>query len=233
MAESPELKRGEFKKLLIERMEVKLPDFEFDQYKNSAYHFKRIRNFGRYPIYEDLHINFSLKEEVICCSLSSNFNPTYRFTSNYQTGVLSNHLDLLELKHGAGIASLDEPAFSYYSHNGRVSSVAKAMALFIDDYSSVGMDFLESRLNSFSSNELLRFGLEFMDKTSANTEQLKKEFEAQLKAVEYVTSRIKHPMYIELKEKLQSIPNQTKELRQQIPKLAFSLIEMYYDNNGM
>ena len=214
-------------------MNAQIPDFEFDQYKNSIYYFGRTLKFRKYPIYEDLQINFSLKEGVISCSVSSNFNPKYRFASNFQTGILNNHFDLLELKHGPGITSLEEPAFSYYFHNGRVNTVTKAIELLINDYLSVGINFLKSRFDSFSSNELLNVGLDFMEKTSVNKDQLRTEFEAELQRAEYVTTRIKHPLYIELKEKLQSIPNQTKEMRQQIPRLAYSLIEIYYENDGM
>lgn len=226
--ESPELNRGEFKNLLIDRMHDELPNFEFDQYKNSTYFFGRTRNFEKYPIYEDLHINFSLKEGAISCSVSSYFNPTFRFTSNYQTGILNNHFDLLTLKRGTGIAPIEQ---AYYFHNGRVNTVNETIKSLVRDFSTVGMEFLESRFCSLSSNQLLYFGLAFIENISTNKEQLKEEFQAELKSAEYVTSRIKHPMYVELKEKLQSIPNQTKELRQLIPGFAYSLIEMYYENN--
>ncbi|WP_258105898.1 hypothetical protein [Marinoscillum sp. MHG1-6] len=228
--ESPELRRGEFKKLVIERMNEALPDFGFDQYKNSTYYFARTLNFEKYPIYEDLHVNFSLKEGIISCSVSSCFNPTYRFTGSYQSGILNNHFDLLTLKRGTGIAPIVQ---AYYFHNGRVNTTAETIKTLVNDFSTVGMEFLESRFASLSSNLLLNFGLAFIENISTNKEQLKEEFQEELKSAEYVTSRIKHPMYLELKEKLQSIPNQTKELRQLIPGFAFSLIEMYYENNGM
>lgn len=211
-------------------MNEALPDFGFDQYKNSTYYFGRTRNFEKYSIYEDLQINFSLKEGSISCSVSSYFNPNYRFTSNYQTGILNNHFALLTLKRGTGIAPIEQ---AYYFHNGRIKTTNETIKTLVNDFSTVGLTFLESRFDSLSSNELLNIGLTFIENLSVNKEQLKEEFEAQLKAVEYVTSRIKHPMYVELKERLQSVPNQSKELRQQIPGFAYSLIEMHYENNGM
>ena len=224
---SPELKRGEFKRLLLDKMETQLSDFEFLHYKNSTYHFGRTRDFKKYLVYEGLHLNFSLKERVISCSVSSNFNPTYRFISSYQGGILNNHFDLLTLKRGTRITPTEE---AYYFHNGRVNTTNNVIEEIVDDILKVGLNFFDSRFNLLWSNELLSFGLQFIEKLSSPKDELKKEFETELRNAKHVTSRIKHPIYVELKERLQAIPNQTRELRQLISGLAYSLIEMYYEN---
>ena len=41
-------------------------------------------------------------------------------------------------------------------------------------------------------------------------------------------SSINHPIYIDLKEKLQSVSGQSKEDRQLIPKTAHELLELYW-----
>ena len=43
-----------------------------------------------------------------------------------------------------------------------------------------------------------------------------------------ISSGIKHLIYIDLKEKLQSISGQSKEDRQLIPKMTHELLEIYW-----
>lgn len=223
---SPALKRGEFKKMLMEEMEA-LPDFDFLHHKGGTYHFGRVRNFNQYPVYEGIHINFSLKEGVINGSVSSNFNPTYRFTNSYHTGILNSHHDLLSLKRGAGITQ--DPAAAYF-HNGQVDTTKRTIAQLVNDLLKVGLSFFDKRSLAFRSNQLLPTGLAFTDQLSSPKDELRAAFEQEMREVKFEITRIKHPLYLELKQSLQALSDQPRELRQQIPGLAFSLIELYYQS---
>ncbi len=210
-------------------MRSELPDFRFEKYSNSTYHFGRTKDFGEHTVYEDLHINFSLKERIISCSISSNINPAYRFTSSYESSMLNSHFDLLTLKQKTGIAPVKE---AYYFHNGRVNSTTEIIEELVKDYSTVGIKFLDTRSKLLPANKLLKVGLSFIMSLSYPKEELKKEFETELRVAGHLVSRIKHPLYFQLKKLLQEIPDQTNEVRQEIPGLAFSLLEYYYENKA-
>jgi hypothetical protein len=60
-----------------------------------------------------------------------------------------------------------------------------------------------------------------------NKENLKNEFENQLKNGGYLISSIKHSIYNDLKENLQSITGESRGSRKEIPRLAYELLELY------
>lgn len=59
--DSRELKNGEVKKILLETFSKVIPEFKFNCYRNGCYYFSREKQYKGLPIYETLHIGFSLK----------------------------------------------------------------------------------------------------------------------------------------------------------------------------
>ena len=54
----------------------------------------------------------------------------------------------------------------------------------------------------------------------------KPEIESEQNNNGHVITRLKHPVYIELKESLQNMEGISRENRQEIPRLAYELIEI-------
>jgi len=222
---SPELKRGEIKQILIQTANELIPDFEFVLYKNSCYSFQRLRSAGDFTIYETLHIIFTLKDGNFACSIASSLNPEYAFANSYNGGLINPHKDLKVLRHNTGVLNIED---AYYFHNGRVKTTTKVVREIFHDYIKYGLPFLNKQFERFQTNEIIREGLNFIDNLNFNGETLKKEIEYELNQGKYHLSSIKHPIYVSLKEKLLGVNGQTREDRQQIRKVAFELLEIYW-----
>jgi hypothetical protein len=223
---SRELKKGEIKSILIDNFSERINDFEFMLYKNGTYYFERIRKYNGYDIYETFHVIFALKDKNFACSVSSNFSPSNRYDKNYQTGILTRNIDLIVLKKDTGIIPINE---AYYFHNGRIETTTKVVKSIVSDFKEYGIPFLNNRFDSFATNEILNFGLDYIEKLTVDKESLKLQIEKARSEADWIVSRIKHDLYIDLKQKLQNIPNQDKELRQKIPGFAYSLLEFYWE----
>lgn len=224
---SRDLKRGEIKTILMENFAARIPDFDFTIYKNGAYFFERIRKIDKYDLYETLHISFGLKDKNFSCSVSSTLNPSYRFAGSYNSGILTRHVDLITLKKKTGSIPIQD---AYYFHNGKIDTTTKVVKTIIADYKKYGLKFLDKRFDNLQSNEIFEHGLRLYESLSIDKNELKEQIESELKACDYVTSRIKHGLYLDFKSKLQAIPKQDKELRQLIPGFAYSLLEFYWEN---
>jgi len=220
------LTKGEVKELLINSFFTHLADFQFITYKGSTYFFQRTKHFGKHTVYESLNIMFTLKDGMFSCSVASNFNKTYITDSNYQGGLFGAHADLLSIKSGSG--SLLEDA--YYWHNGKIMTVEKVIGNITNDLKRYGVPYLDRRFSSLETNDLVRHGLTFMENLTIDKAILKSDFQSEMKKVGYVVSRIKHPLFLELRSQLQHIPGQTMEDRQRISGLTFSLLEYYYES---
>ena len=70
--------------------------------------------------------------------------------------------------------------------------------------------------------------MDYIQQLQLDRQTLKLEINNELKQVGYVASRVTHPIYVNLKQTLQSIPNQTREDRQKIPGVAFDLLELLW-----
>ncbi|WP_057940590.1 hypothetical protein [Algoriphagus resistens] len=224
---SCELKRGEIKTILIDNFTTEIPVFKFTTYKNGTYFFERIRKIIEYNLYETFHISFGLKDKSFACSVSSTLNPTYRFTGNYNSGILTKHVDLIVLKKKTGIIPVNE---AYYFHNGRLDTTTKVVKDIVSDFKKHGLRFLDKRIEDLKSNEVFEHGLKFYENITIDRKELKEQIELELKQCDYITSRIEHDLYLDLKTKLLAIPNQEKELRQKIPGFAYALLEYYLEN---
>lgn len=222
---SPELKKGEIKQILIQTSSEFLPYFEFLAYKNNCYSFQRLRQVNNLTVYEILHIIFTLKDKNFACSIASRLNPEYIFSTQYNTGLLNPHKDLKVLRHNSGALNIQD---AYYFHNGQVETTTKAVKEIFGDFKKYGLIFLNEQLEKLKSNAIIKCGFDFIDDLQADKEKLKKEITEELNKGGLLLSSIKHPIYIDLKEKLQSISGQSKQDRQLIPKMTHELLEIYW-----
>ena len=222
---SSELKKGEIKKILIQTAEEIMPEFEFLVYKNSCYIFQRLRYTNEQAVYETLHIVFSLKDRNFACSVASSLNPEYIFSKSYNIGLINPHKDLKVLRYNSGTLNIEN---AYYFHNGRVESTTETVREIFQDYKKYGLPFLDKQLERIKINEIVKVGFAFVNNLSVDVEILKKEIEHELNKGGLLLSNIKHPLFLGLKAKLQSISGQSKEDRQRIPKTAYELLEIYW-----
>jgi len=222
---SPELKKGEIKQILIQATSEVLPEFEFLPYKNSCYSFQRLRQVNNLTVYEILHIIFTLKDKNFACSIASILNPDYIFSNPYNTGLLNPHKDLKILKHKTGALNIQD---AYYFHNGQVETTTKTVKEIFADFKKHGLPFLDKQIESLKTNEIVKCGIEYIAKLQTEKDKLKKEITEELNKGGLLVTSIKHPIYIDLKEKMNSVSRQTKEDRQKISKTAHELLEIYW-----
>lgn len=222
---SSELKKGEIKHILIHSASEILPDFEFLAYKNSCYTFQRLRQVNNLNVSELLHIIFTLKDKNFACSIASRINPEYIFSNNYNIGLLNPHQDLKVLRHNSGTLNIQD---AYYFHNGQVETTTKTVAEIFGNFKKYGLPFLDKQIEQLKSNSIIKCGFDFIDDLQTDKEHLKKEITEELNKGGLLLSSLKHPTYLELKGKLQSVSGQSKEDRQIIPKTAHELLEIYW-----
>lgn len=225
---SPELRKGEIKTILLNQVDKFSPDFSFHSYKNGQYVFCRQRTYKNHIVLETLQISFGLKDKNFSCSVASRLNHAYLNSGNYNGGLINPHVDLIALKRDKSLIPIEE---AYYFHNGHVATTTKVTEQILNDFVSFGLSFIDGQYKQLQNNELINVGLEIISKLKYDSAKLKTEIEAELQKGRHLISCIKHPLYIDLKEALQAIPNQTREDRKEIPRLAFDLIELYYADN--
>jgi len=222
---SPELKKGEIKQILIQTAREVLPDFEFLAYRNSCYLFQRLRKVNNLTVHEILHIIFTLKDKNFACSIASILNPKYIFSNQYNIGLLNPHQDLKVLRHNSGALNIED---AYYFHNGKVNTTTKTVKEIFGDFKKYGLPFLDKQAERLKSNSIVKSGFDYIKDLKTDKQKLKTEITEELNKGGLLLSSIKHPIYIDLKEKLQSVSGQSKEDRQLIPKTAHELLELYW-----
>jgi hypothetical protein len=222
---SPELKKGEIKQILIQTTSEVLPDFEFLAYKNSCYSFQRQRQVNNFTVYEILHIIFTLKDKNFACSIASRLNPEYIVSNHYNIGLINPHQDLKVLRHNSGALNIQD---AYYFHNGQVETTTKTVKEIFGDFKKYGLPFLDKQVERLKSNSIVKRGFDYIGDLQTDKQKLKTEITEELNKGGLLLSSIKHPIYIDLKEKLQSVSGQNKEDRQIIPKTAHELLELYW-----
>lgn len=202
-----------------------MPDFGFLAYKNGCYSFQRLRQVNDLTIYEILHIIFTLKDKHFACSIASRLNPEYIFSNQYNIGLLNPQKDLKVLRHNSGTLNIQD---AYYFHNGQVETTTKTVKEFFGDFKKYGLPFLDKQLETLKSNAIVKRGFDYIDTLKTDKQELKNEITEELNKGGLLLSSIKHPIYIDLKEKLQLVSGQSKEGRQLIPKTAHELLELYW-----
>ncbi len=222
---SPELKKGEIKQILIQTASEVLPDFEFLAYKSSYYSFQRQRDVNNLTVYEMLQISFTLKDKNFACSIASILNPDYIFSNHYNTGLLNPHKDLKVLKHNSGALNIQD---AYYFHNGQVETTTKTVKEIFGDFKKYGLPFLDKQIERLQSNSIVKCGLDYINELEIDKVKLKNELIEELNKSGLLVTSTKHPIYIDLKNKMNSISGQTKEDRQKISKAAHELLEIYW-----
>jgi hypothetical protein len=224
--DSRDLRKGEVKELLLSSFKEVLPDFEFTTYKNNTYYFLRTKTFRGLELHETLNVLVGLKNKNISCSIASVLNKTYLFNSNYSNGFLSSHADLLATKSGSGVSNIED---SYYWHNRKIETVKEVIRKIALDFKEYGLQYLDLKHQRLHTSDLIRHGLDFIEKLMVDKGELRREIEKEINNAQQVVSRLKHPIFIQLRDKLQSIPNQSRDDRQRIARLTFELIELYYE----
>lgn len=222
---SPELKKGEIKQILIQTASEILPDFEFLTYKNSCYTFQRLRQVNNLTVHELLHVIFTLKDKNFACSIASRLNSEYIFSNQYNIGLLNPHKDLKVLRHNSGALNIED---AYYFHNGQVETTTKTVKEIFGDFKRYGLPFLDKQVERLISNSIVERGLDYIDDLQTEKKKLKTDITEELNKGGLLLSSIKHPIYVDLKEKLQSVSGQSKDDRQKIPKTAHELLEIYW-----
>lgn len=202
-----------------------MPGFEFIAYKNSCYSFQRLRTAPGFTIYETLHILFSLKERNFACSIASSLNPAYIFANSYNDGLINPHKDLKVLRYNTRVLKITN---AYYFHNGQVRTTSATVREIFRDYNKYGVSFLDKQFERFQTNVLIKRGLNFISSLNFDKNLLKEEIANELNAGKLRLSSIKHPIYLSLKEALLDLNGQSREDRQQIPKTAYELLEIYW-----
>jgi len=222
---SPELEKGEVKQILIKTASEVLPDFKFLAYKNSCYSFQRLRQVNNLTVYEMLHIIFTLKDRNFACSISSRLNPEYIFLSQSNIGLLNPSQDLKVLKHKSGVLNFQD---AFYFHNGHVETTKKTVKEIFGDFERYGLPFIDKQVERLKSNSIVKCGFDYIDEMKIDKQKLKTEISEELNKGGYLLSSIKHPVFVDLKDKLQSVSGQSREDRQLIPKVAHELLEIYW-----
>jgi hypothetical protein len=222
---SPELKKGEIKNILIRTAADILPDFDFLSYNKSCYTFQRLRKSNELTAYETLHIIFTLKGRNFACSVASRLNPTYINANSYNTGLVNPHTDLKVLRFNKGTLNIQD---AYYFHNGQVETTTNTVKKIFNDFKKYGLLFLDKQFKRIQLNEIIKAGLNYIDKLQVDKEKLKSEIENELNKGGHQISSIQQPTYLDLKETLQKVTNQSKDDRKLISKSAYELLELYW-----
>jgi len=218
--DSPELKGGQVKQILISGFKRELPEFDFLEYRNGCYTFRDTRMINGQDINEYLHVIFSLKNRNFSCSVASRINKNYLGSNSYNTGLINPHIDLLVLKKGTGVIPADE---SYYFHNGQVKTTTEVIEQIVNDFKEFGKPFLQKQAKQFEKSDLLKAGFDFIENLEIDKSKLNDELKKDITSAGRFTSNT----YLKLKAELQSVNGIDRETRKNIPKLTYELLEFY------
>lgn len=217
---SPELKRGEVREILIRTAGSLMPGFEYLTYKKNCYTFQRLKQVAGIIVYETLHIVSFSKGGGFACSIASRLNSDLIFANAYSSGFINPHTDLKVLKYKTGIIPAEE---EFYPHNGRVATTTGVIEVIFNDYKNLGLTFLDRQYERIQHHPIVSAGINYIKGLQADKTSLQRE----IQVYGYIISDIKHPIYIELKEQLQAIPGQSREDRKEIPRMAYDLLAWY------
>lgn len=222
--DSPELKNGQVKQILISEFGRELPQFDFLEYRNGSYTFENVQVINGQKVYEHLHIKFALKDKVFSCSVASKINKNYLRSNSYNSGLINGHADLIVLKKGTGVIPVEE---AYYYHNGQEKTTTKIIEQIVEDFKVFGLSYLRKQINQFENSDLLKVGFSFIEKLEIDKSELNYELEKDLISGGHLISSIKNKTYLKLKSELQSVVGVDRDTRKKIPLLTYELLELY------
>lgn len=218
---SRSLRKSELKPLLVRQMKEQ-PDFRFLTFATGVFYFQRKRSFRNYELKEMLHLVYSFTDHTMQASISSRLNPVHTLNPIYNNGLINPHVDLKTLK-GSNVI----PGNASYSCNGRIDSVREMVKAMVDDFSGIGITWFDQRLKSLESDPMINTGLDFIEDWDFDKTMLGNELQLQLRKAKFRFDRVRHPLINQFKHQLESIGGQSREARQEIPRLAFDLAELY------
>jgi hypothetical protein len=218
------VRRTEIKALLVSQMKQQQPDFRFLTFATGVYYFQRLRDVADYDLREMFHILYSFDDHTMQASVSSRLNPVYAFSPMYNDGLINPHVQLSALKPGPG-SSGNLPVS--YQCDGSLAGAREMIRVVIEDLGGTGVPFLDIRWQALRDNRLLKTGLKIIDAWEYDKTMLGNELQLQLRRAKFRIARLKQPVLNDLREQLESIPGQTAGSKDEIPRLAFDLLELY------
>jgi hypothetical protein len=96
----------------------------------------------------------------------------------------------------------------------------------VADFKTYGILYLDQRWNELRSNPLITAGIEIIKSWDHDRTMLGNELQVQLKKAKFRIDRVRQPLLMDLKTRLGAVPVQS-HAKQEIPRLAFDLIELY------
>ncbi|MBK7932270.1 MAG: hypothetical protein IPK01_01985 [Acidobacteria bacterium] len=222
---SRELKKGELKGILVECFTDRVQELSYVGFEKGAYRFRRTAENEGFKVWQTVELMHSFSGRNISCSVSSCLNLNYLYSNQYNSGLLNPRQPLIGLKKRTPGIPLEE---AYYFHNGRISTTTDRVKQICDDVTKFGLPFFERHLHYVRSSPLLNTGFDFVRKLEIDKTTLQEEMVSNLKERRYRISGIENPVYLELKRLLQSVSGQEREVRKQISKLAYELLELYW-----
>lgn len=137
---SRKLKRGEFKKILIDEFEKGNIDFLFDSYKSGRYYFIRKRQLNSFEYIEGISISFGLNDGNFDASYTSYLDHSQYRSSRYAAGFINFNSSILYDKHNTSVMFLGG---GYYYHNGIYEDTVKVVKELVEDIKNVCIPKLE------------------------------------------------------------------------------------------
>lgn len=217
-------KHSEIKLLLTEKMKRFHPSFRFLTAATGVYHFQRIKDFRDYDLREAIHFVFSQVDYSMHVSISSRLNNVHTLTPAYNDGLINPHVDLGALVKHQNVYPSDDTA---YHSDGSIDSLTTIINQAIDHFGTEGLSYLESRSDDLQTNALVNIGIDITEMWRHDRTMLRNELSVQLRRAKLMVNKLRHPVCNELKEQLEAIPDLSTQDRQQIPRLAFELMELY------
>ncbi|MBX3297090.1 MAG: hypothetical protein KF762_15410 [Acidobacteria bacterium] len=214
------LKRGEIRGILLDLAKTTIPDFEFLDYRQGFYTFRRQRTFRKYKVNELFHVGFSLKGGVFSCSVASRLNPELVFNNGYNVGLINPHADLVSVKMGTGIIPYEE---AYYFHDGSLEVCMRCASEVFSDIKDYGIRFLDKQFRSLNENKTIRVGFDFIEEL--NSKALN-ELASIVVSEKVNRLEMENSTYMRLKKTLQAVPGESREFRKRLPNTAVELIDL-------
>lgn len=221
---SPKLKPGQVKEILISMCKKEFPEFNFLEYKNSCYTFENIRIVNDRNVYRYIHIIHSLQNQYFDCSVASIINKELLNSSSYNLGILNSHQNLLTLKNKTLKSTTVR---NNYVHNGRLKTTTKIVEELVRDLTKFGKPFFQNQAEIIENSPLLKVGFHFISNLHIDKSKLRNQLNHELKYNKHLISSMKNQTYLQLKSELQNINEVPKDIRRTIPSLSLELLEYY------